>query len=112
VSEALNALGEAIAAALPGAVTGHAIAFGELTIAAEAAQIVKVVTFLRDDPRCRFVNIIDVTALDWPAREKRFDVVYHFLSPYQNTRIRVKLQTDERTPIPSICGVFPGAEWF
>ena len=112
MSEALNALGEAIAAALPGAVTGHAIAFGELTIAAEAAQIVKVVTFLRDDPRCRFVNIIDVTALDWPAREKRFDVVYHFLSPYQNTRIRVKLQTDERTPIPSICGVFPGAEWF
>ena len=112
MSEALNALGEAIVAALPGAVTGHAIAYGELTVTAEAAEIVKVVAFLRDDPRCRFVNIIDVTAVDWPAREKRFDVVYHFLSPYQNTRIRVKTMTDEMTPVPSIIGVFPGAEWF
>jgi len=112
VSEALNALGEAIVAALPGVVTGHAVTYGELTITAEAAGIVKVVTFLRDDSRCRFVNIIDITAVDWPAREKRFDVVYHFLSPYQNTRIRVKADTDEVTPVPSIIGVFPGAEWF
>jgi NADH-quinone oxidoreductase subunit C len=112
VSEALDALGEAIITALPGAVTGQAIAYGELTVSAEAEKIVKVVTFLRDDPRCRFVNIIDITAVDWPAREKRFDVVYHFLSPYQNTRIRVKVQTDEVTPVPSIIGVFPGAEWF
>ena len=112
MSEALNALGEAIVAALPGAVTGHAVAYGELTIAAEAAEIVRVVTFLRDDPRCRFVNIIDITAVDWPAREKRFDIVYHFLSPYQNTRIRVKVMTDEATPVPSIFSEFPGAEWF
>jgi NADH-quinone oxidoreductase subunit C len=70
------------------------------------------VTFLRDDPRCRFINIIDVTAVDWPARDKRFDVVYHFLSPYQNTRVRVKTMTDEQTPVPSIFSVFPGAEWF
>jgi NADH-quinone oxidoreductase subunit C len=112
VSEALDALGEAIITARPGAVTGQAIAYGELTVSAEAEKIVKVVTFLRDDPRCRFVNIIDITAVDWPAREKRFDVVYHFLSPYQNTRIRVKVQTDEVTPVPSIIGVFPGAEWF
>ena len=112
MSEALNALGEAIAAALPGAVTGHAIAFGELTIAAEAAQIVKVVTFLRDDPRCQFVCIIDVTAVDWPSRERRFDVVYHFLSPTKNARIRVKVETDEVTPVPSIISVFRGADWF
>ena len=112
MSEALNALGEAIVAAQPGVVTGYSVAYGELTISAEAAEIVRVVTFLRDDPRCRFVNIIDVTAVDWPARERRFDVVYHFLSPYQNTRIRVKTQTDEATPVPSIFGVFPGAEWF
>jgi len=112
MSEALNALGEAIVAALPGAVTGHAVAYGELTITAQAAEIVKVVTFLRDDPRCRFVNIIDVTAVDYPAREQRFDVVYHFLSPYQNTRIRVKVMTDEATPVASIYSVFPGAEWF
>jgi NADH-quinone oxidoreductase subunit C len=112
VSEQLNALGEAIVAGLPGAVTGHAIAFGELTVTANAADIVKIVRFLRDDPRCQFISIIDVTAVDYPAREWRFDVVYHFLSPRQNTRVRVKIETDEMTPVPSIYSEFPGAEWF
>jgi NADH-quinone oxidoreductase subunit C len=112
VSEALNLLGEAIVNALPGAVTGRSLAYGELTITAEASEIVKVVTFLRDDPRCQFISFIDVTAVDWPARERRFDVVYHLLSPKQNTRIRVKIETDEATPVPSIISVFPGAEWF
>jgi NADH-quinone oxidoreductase subunit C len=108
----LEELGEAIATALPGAVTGHSIAFGELTVTANAADIVKIATFLRDDPRCEFVSFIDVTAVDWPAREKRFDVVYHLLSPTQNARVRIKIETDEATPIASIIGVFPGADWF
>jgi len=112
MSEALNALGEAIVAALPGAASGHSVAYGELTVTATAVEIVKIVTFLRDDPRCQFVSFIDVTAVDWPAREQRFDVVYHFLSPKLNTRIRVKVVTDEMTPVPSIISVFPGAEWF
>ena len=112
MSETLNTLGEAIVAALPGSVTGHSVAYGELTVTAQAADILKVVTFLRDDPRCQFVSIIDVTAVDWPARAKRFDVVYHFLSPRQNKRIRIKVETDEATPVPSIFSEFPGAEWF
>jgi NADH-quinone oxidoreductase subunit C len=112
VSETLNTLGEAIVAALPGSVTGHAIAFGELTLTAQAADIVEIVTFLRDDPRCQFISFIDITAVDWPAREQRFDVVYHFLSPRQNTRVRIKVVTDEVTPVPSIIAVFPGADWF
>jgi NADH-quinone oxidoreductase subunit C len=112
MSEALNTLGETIVAALPGSVTGHSIAYGELTITAQAADIVKVVTFLREDARCQFWSFIDVTAVDWPAREQRFDVVYHLLSPKQNTRIRVKVMTDEVTPVPSIFSVFPGADWF
>jgi NADH-quinone oxidoreductase subunit C len=112
MSEALNDLGAAIVAALPGAVTGHAVAYGELNVTAQVSEIVKIVTFLRDDPRCQFINIIDVTAVDYPAREQRFDVVYHFLSPRQNTRIRLKVMTDEATPVPSIYSVFPGADWF
>ena len=112
MSEALNALGEAIVSALPGAVTEHAVAHGELTIAARASEIVKVVKFLRDDPRCQFWNFIDVTAVDWPQREQRFDVVYHFLSPKLNARVRVKVTTDETTPVPSIISEFPGADWF
>jgi NADH-quinone oxidoreductase subunit C len=112
MTEALNTLGEAIVSALPGAVTGHAMAYGELTLHADAQRIVEVITFLRDDSRCQFFNFIDVTAIDWPARERRFDVVYHLLSPKLNHRIRIKVETDEATPVPSIINVFPGADWF
>jgi NADH-quinone oxidoreductase subunit C len=112
MDETLQRLGETIAGALAGAVIGHSVAYGDLTITANAADIVKVVTFLRDDERCRFVSIIDVTAVDWPSREKRFDVVYHFLSPTRNVRIRIKVETDEATPVPSIIDVFPGANWY
>ena len=72
----------------------------------------KIATFLRDDPACQFVSIIDVTAVDYPSRPQRFDVVYHLLSPRLNQRIRVKVMTDEETPVPSITGVFRGADWF
>src|ERR1051326_175755 len=108
----LDALGQTIVSALPGAASGHAVAYNELTITADAARIVDVVKFLRDDPSCRFVNITDVTAVDYPGREKRFDVVYHFLSPTLNTRIRLKAEADETTQMPSIIDVFPGADWF
>ena len=108
----LDTLGQTIAAALKGAVTGHSVAFGELTLQANAADIVKVATFLRDDPRCAFSCFIDVTAIDWPGREKRFDVVYHFLSPTKNCRVRVKIEADEKTPVASVIGVYPGADWF
>jgi NADH-quinone oxidoreductase subunit C len=93
-------------------VSGHTIAFGELTLHANAADIVKVATFLRDDPRCQFVNFVDVTAVDWPARERRFDVVYHFLSPTKNCRVRVKIEVDATTPVASLISIFPGADWF
>jgi NADH-quinone oxidoreductase subunit C len=112
MDERLNQLGEAIVGALPGTVSGFEVAFGELTVHAKADDIVSLVTFLRDDPRCLFCCIIDVTAVDWPQRERRFDVVYHLLSPKQNQRIRVKVETGETTPVPSITGVFPGADWF
>jgi NADH-quinone oxidoreductase subunit C len=112
MTEALNTLGQAIVAALPGVVASHAVAYGELTIHADAGKIVDVVTFLRDDRRCQFLSFIDVTAIDWPQRDGRFDVVYHFLSPKLNQRIRVKVETDEDTPVPSIIEVFPGADWF
>jgi NADH-quinone oxidoreductase subunit C len=112
MDETLDRLGATIKSALAGAVTGHEVAYGELTVTANAADIVKVVTFLRDDPACQFVCIIDITAVDRPARERRFDVIYHFLSPRLNQRIRVKVATDEVTPVPSVISVFRGADWF
>jgi NADH-quinone oxidoreductase subunit C len=112
MTDKLSALGQTITAALGESVLGHTVAVGELTVTAKAQDIVNVMRFLRDDPRCRFVSFIDATAVDWPAREKRFDVVYHLLSPTQNVRIRVKVETDEATPVPSVIEVFPGADWF
>jgi NADH-quinone oxidoreductase subunit C len=112
MDEALDTLGRTIADALPVSVTGYTIAHHELTLQAKAADIVAVTRFLRDDPRCLFWNIIDVTAVDWPGRERRFDVVYHLLSPKQNVRVRVKIEIDEGTPVDSIIGVFPGVDWF
>jgi NADH-quinone oxidoreductase subunit C len=112
MDDRLESLGQIITGALPRAATGFAIANHELTVAAAAAEIVAVMRFLRDDPRCQFWSIIDVTAVDWPGRERRFDVVYHLLSPKQNLRVRVKVETDEATPVPSIIEVFPGVDWF
>ncbi|GLK76268.1 NADH-quinone oxidoreductase subunit C [Methylopila jiangsuensis] len=110
--EVLNALAARIAEGLGADVLSASVAYGELTVTAEAARIVEVLTFLRDDPACRFVSFVDVCGVDWPAREKRFDVVYHLLSPYRNTRVRVKVEADDVEPVPSVTGVFPGALWF
>jgi NADH-quinone oxidoreductase subunit C len=112
MDETLDTLGRTIAAALPSSVTGYSVAHHELTVTVAARDILPVMRFLRDDERCLFWNFIDVTALDWPGRERRFDVVYHLLSPKHNMRIRVKAETEEGAPVPSIIEVFPGADWF
>ena len=112
MDETLDKLGETIAGALPGSITSHSVANGELTIHAVAQDIVKLATFLRDDERCQFLSLLDVTAIDWPGRERRFDIVYHLLSPKLNRRIRLKIETDEDTPVMSATAVYPGADWF
>jgi len=108
----LKELGEHIAGALDQAVLSTDVAFGELTVLARADQIVPVLTFLREDSLCRFIQLIDICGVDWPGRSKRFDVVYHLLSLHQNQRIRVKVHADEETPVPSITELFPVADWF
>jgi len=97
---------------LTGRIGEAVFAYGELTVAVEPSNLIEVVTFLRDDARCQFISIIDVCGADYPSRAKRFDVVYHLLSPKQNVRIRLKVQADEETLVPSLTGVFPGADWF
>ena len=112
MTETLNSLGEAIVEALPGAVTGFEVAFGELNIRAEASETIKVLTTLRDDSRFNFINFTDLAGADYPAREKRFDLVWHLLSPKHNHRVRVTFEADERTPVPSAISVFPAANWY
>lgn len=94
------------------AVNSAEIAFGELTINARRAEVVKVITFLRDDPICKFTSLIDICGVDYAARERRFDVVYHMMSMAHNTRIRVKVTTDEEIPVHSVAEVFPNANWY
>ncbi|MCP5084449.1 MAG: NADH-quinone oxidoreductase subunit C [Alphaproteobacteria bacterium] len=110
--DALRELTEHVSAELESVLVSSEVAYGELNIVVVADQLLKVLKFLRDDPTCRFVVPIDITGVDYPGREKRFDVVYHLLSPYQNQRIRVKVETDENTPVPSAISIFPMADWF
>jgi NADH-quinone oxidoreductase subunit C len=112
MDDKLRSVGDRIAANLGASVTELAYQLGELTLTAVAADIVKVLTYLRDDPGCRFVCFIDILGIDYPGREKRFDIVYLLLSPYQNLRIRVKVAADESSPVPSVIGVFPAANWY
>ena len=105
-------LGQAIASSFPEGAVRVALAHDELTLLAEAAEIVPLLTFLRDDPRCLFVNFVDLCGVDHPQREKRFDVVVHLLSPKHNRRVRVKVMADETTAVPSLTSVFPSANWY
>jgi NADH-quinone oxidoreductase subunit C len=112
MDETLKAIGDKVLASLPGAVLAAREAYGELTLSAEAGRIVEALTFLRDDPACQFVCLTDLSGVDYPEREKRFEIVYLLLSPKLNRRIRVKIETDEATPAPSVVSVFPAADWY
>ncbi|MFZ5931174.1 MAG: NADH-quinone oxidoreductase subunit C [Pseudomonadota bacterium] len=109
---ALRELGEQIEGALPQAVTAVAIAHGELTIHIHASHILAVLGYLRKDPNCRFSQLIDITAADYPGRAERFDLVYHLLSVHQNQRVRVKAPIAEDAAAPSVISLFPCANWY
>ena len=84
----------------------------ELGLSVRPQTIVETLTFLRDEPRLTFRQMVDLCGVDFPDREQRFDVVYHLLSMHANRRVRVRIETDETTPVPTVTGVFPTAGWF
>ena len=108
----LTELDTHISAKLGHKVLDRRIAVGELTLTVPADEIIEVLTFLRDDARCRFEVLIDICGVDWPQRANRFDVVYHLLSPRLNQRVRVKVHADDETPVPSAIPVYPAANWY
>ena len=108
----LKEVGDHVAAALPEDIVSVAQRLDELTVVAQAGSIAKVLAFLRDDDQCNFKCLVDVCGVDWPERERRFDVVYNLLSVKLNQRIRVRIETDEHTPVPTATGVFPSAGWY
>lgn len=108
----IGELAEVVAGALGSDALSVDVAFGEVSAVVQRERIVEAVTLLRDRPDLGFISIIDVCGVDYPERADRFDVVYHLLSPTRNARLRLKVTTDEETPVPSITSVFPGAVWF
>jgi len=112
MSQTLEQLESHCKAALGDTVRTSRITHGELTLDVSRDKIVDVLKFLRDDKSCQFEVLIDICGVDWPARSDRFDLVYHLLSPRLNQRIRIKLMTDETTPVPSTVGVYSASNWF
>lgn len=110
-NETLQELADQVSVGLGDVVERHEIAFGELAIHVPASEIVRVLKFLRDDTGCEFTTLIDITGVDYPARQRRFDVVYHLLSMTMNQRITVKIEADEEALVPSCVSVFPVANW-
>jgi NADH-quinone oxidoreductase subunit C len=112
MEDKLKALADYVSAALSGAVLSSEIRHGELCCHIERAAVVRVLGFLRDDPKCRFTVLCDVCGVDYPDRPQRFEVVYNLLSLSLNQRIRLKLETDEEQPVPSATGLFSCAGWW
>lgn len=112
MKDSLTELGEYIKEALKTQLREFSVSKGELCLLVERESIVKVMSFLRDDAACQFTLLMDVCGVDYPQRVERFEVVYNLLSVRHNQRIRVKVMTDEVTPVPSVVGVFPTSGWF
>ncbi len=112
MNQALTELGEYIGSALTVEGAGTAGVNDELVLTVPAAEIERTLTWLRDDAHCLFKVLLDICGVDYPDREKRFEVVYNLLSLRHNQRIRVKVAVDADTPVPSAVGVFSAAGWY
>jgi NADH-quinone oxidoreductase subunit C len=110
--EALEELGNYVAGLVRSDVLSRDIRYGQLMVTVRRDAIAGVLKQLRNDANCLFQMLIDITAVDYPERAERFEVVYNLLSLKQNQRIRVKVTTDEENPVPSISNVFPSAGWY
>ncbi|MDP2697752.1 NADH-quinone oxidoreductase subunit C [Thalassospira sp.] len=111
-SVALTELKELVISHFAKDVIETAFRYGELTIVVKRDAITRILTFLRDDAGCMFKQLIDICGVDYPERNERFDVVYHLLSMKHNLRVRIKVRTDEETPVPTVVPVFSAANWF
>ncbi|MFV0243532.1 MAG: NADH-quinone oxidoreductase subunit C [Qingshengfaniella sp.] len=112
MSDALQELAADLELRRADSVVATDIAFGELTVQVTLASLPGFLEFLKTDQTCRFSSLVDITAVDYPARERRFDVVYHLLSMYQNQRIRVRVEVREDEMVPSAVDIYPAANWF
>lgn len=112
MKESLEELGEYIATKHVKRVLSWEVARGELRVTVPRDAVYEVMSFLHDDANCCFKTLVDITAVDYPERKERFEVVYHLLSVQLNQRIRVKVSADEVNAVPTIVPLYPAANWF
>ncbi|KAL1964794.1 hypothetical protein VTN77DRAFT_6661 [Rasamsonia byssochlamydoides] len=111
-SESLHKYGQYIMSCLPKYVQQFSVWKDELTIYVPPSGLIPVMSFLKYHTAAEYTQISDITAVDYPTRENRFEVVYNMLSVRHNSRIRVKTYADEASPVPSVTGLFDGALWY
>lgn len=112
MTEALKELGTHLEMKRTDCVLSWEVSNDELTVTIAPSSVVSIIEFLKTDGTCQFSSLVDITAVDYPQRSKRFDVIYHFLSMYQNHRIRLRVQIREDEMVPSIIDVHPSSNWF
>ena len=112
MNQALLELAEYITGTLTQEVLATAIVNDELIVTVRREAVVRVLSILRDDSNCLFKQLVDICGVDYPEREQRFEVVYNLLSLRHNQRVRVKLDVDELTLVPSVTPVFSSAGWY
>jgi NADH dehydrogenase (ubiquinone) Fe-S protein 3 len=110
-TSALHTYGSYLTQCLPKFIQQFSVIKDELTLYTGPSSIVPLMTFLRDHSQCQFKYLMQVTAVDFPEREKRFEVVYHLLSTSSQGRIRVKTYAGEADHVPSVTGLFRSADW-
>jgi NADH-quinone oxidoreductase subunit C len=110
--DVLTHLGEQLVADSAGALSSFSVEYGELTLGAGASNIVRALTHLRDNGKAPFQQLLDVTAIDYPERGVRFDVVYHLLSMTTNRRVRLKIAVGDGEAVATVTGVYPCADWY
>ena len=111
MSTTLNDLEKAVNSGLTTAIKKSEINFGQLYIDIDAEDIISTILFLKTNQKCKFRQLIDITAVDFPRKEKRFKIVYLLLSHENNLRLIIKTNIDEKETIPSITKIFPSANW-
>jgi NADH-quinone oxidoreductase subunit C len=112
MSKSLQEFGEYLTSALPDTVSASVLAHGELSLMVQCDGLLRALAFLRDDPECLFKVLVDICGVDYPERAERFEIVYNLLSVKHNRRVRLKVATDEETPVPSSCALYSAAGWF
>ncbi|EON69264.1 NADH-ubiquinone oxidoreductase 30.4 kDa subunit, mitochondrial [Coniosporium apollinis CBS 100218] len=111
-AEALHKYGQYLLSCLPKYIQQFSVWKDELTIFIPPSGVIPVFSFLKYHTAAEFTQVSDITAVDYPTKDQRFEVVYNMLSIRHNSRIRVKTYADEATPVPSICSLYDGANWY